>query len=201
MNTYDYIINKFDLDIKSPVRLVFKRYDLAGLFHELGFKRGAEIGVYKGEYSEVLCMRNPDLKLYSIDPWTVYKSKEIEPFADNQEKLTEFYKEAKKRLAPYNCEIIKKTSMEAIRDFRPNSLDFVYIDANHDYKHLSNDLAGWARRVRRGGIVSGHDYGHFKHRDRNLGTKKAIDEYVQKHNLDLFLVNRNYQTTWFFVKQ
>ena len=90
--------------------------------------------------------------------------------------------------------------MEAIKDFEPNSLDFVYIDANHDKEHVTEDIEEWAKIVRPGGIVSGHDYGHFKHKDRNLDTKEVINDYVKKHNKQLFLVNRNYQTSWFFCK-
>ena len=90
--------------------------------------------------------------------------------------------------------------MEAIKDFKPESLDFVYIDANHSYKNMKDDIEGWSKIVRKGGIVSGHDYGHFKHKDRNLGTKKAINEYIEKNKQKLFLVNSNFQTTWFFVK-
>lgn len=202
MKTLDYVLNKFNLspEVKSPVRLVFKRYDLAGMFGELGFKSGAEIGVYKGEFSEILCLQNPDLKLYCIDPWETYESEDPEFYAQDQKALDEFYQEAKTRLSKYNCQIIKKASMEAIKDFKPGSLDFVYIDANHSYKNMAEDIDGWSKIVRKDGIVSGHDYGHFKHKDRNLGTKKAINEYVEKHKKKLFLVNRNFQTSWFFVK-
>jgi len=90
--------------------------------------------------------------------------------------------------------------MEAIKDFNPRSLDFVYIDANHEYDFVKEDIVAWSKIVKVGGIVSGHDYGHFKHKDRNLGSKRAIDEYVKEHNKKLFLVNRNFQTSWFFVK-
>ena len=171
MTTYEKILKKFELpdDVKSPYKLKhFKRYDMAGMFKELGYKVGAEIGVYKGEYSEILCVQNPNLKLYCIDPWTVYETKENEFYSQNQEALDSFYEETKQRLAPYNCEIIKKTSMEAVEDFAPNSLDFVYIDANHDFDHVTEDLREWAKIVRTDGIVSGHDYGHYKHKDRSL---------------------------------
>ena len=202
MTTLDFVINKFNLNEKTkfPVKLVFKRYDMAGMFKELGFKMGAEIGVYKGGFSEILCVQNPGVKLYCIDPWKIYDSEEIEPYAHNQEALEEFYQEAVERLSKYNCEIIRKTSMEAIKGFKSESLDFVYIDANHSYKNMKEDIEGWSKIVRKGGIVSGHDYGHFKHKDRNLGTKRAIDGYIKEHNKKLFLVNRNYQTTWFFIK-
>ncbi len=92
--------------------------------------------------------------------------------------------------------------MEAVEQFKPGELDFVYIDAKHDFKHVSEDVDAWAKIVRVGGIVSGHDYGHFKYKDRGLEAKRAIDNYVKEHRIRmLFLVNQNYQTTWFFVKE
>ncbi len=201
--TFEYVLKKFYRihGEKSPTRLRFKRNNMAGMFNELGYKTGAEIGVYKGEYSEILCRENPGLKLYCVDPWKVYEGGEHEPFSQDQKALDGFYGEAVKRLAPYNCKIVRKTSMEAAKDFEPGSLDFVYIDANHTFDSVVEDLDVWAKIVREGGIVSGHDYGHFKHRDRNLETKRAINEHVKKYNISmLFLVNRNYQTSWFFVK-
>ena len=207
MNTYndttEYVMKKFYRvhGDESPLRLRYKRNEMAEMFRDLGYRTGAEIGVYTGEYSEMLCMKNPELHLYCIDPWMIYDSEEIEPFSQNQLALTIFYEETKKRLDPYNTTIMRKESVRALKEFEADSLDFVYIDANHDYKHMSEDLEGWAQKVRSGGIVSGHDYGHFKHRDRNIQTKRAIDEYVEKHGITLFLVNQNYQTTWFFVKR
>jgi predicted O-methyltransferase YrrM len=181
-------MDKFKLGEETtfPVKLVFKRYDMAGMFKDLRFRKGAEIGVDMGHYSEILCMLNPELKLYAIDSWE----------GDYQS----HYEDAKTRLAPYNCEIIRKPSMEAVKGFAPESLDFVYIDADHSYKSVSEDIKAWSRVVRKGGIISGHDYGHYKYKDRNLGSKRAINEYATAHNKKLFLVNRNYQTTWFVVK-
>ena len=49
------------------------RDDLALYFKERGYKTGAEIGVDRGLYSEVLCKSNPGVKLYCIDPWKIYK--------------------------------------------------------------------------------------------------------------------------------
>ncbi len=203
-DTFEYVMKKFYriYGESSPTRLRYKRNDMASMFSELGYKTGAEIGVYTGEYSEVLCIKNSGLKLHCVDPWEIYESKEIEPFSQNQKALDEFHADAVRRLKPFGCNIIKKTSMEAVKDFKPGSLDFVYIDANHDYEHTSEDLEEWAKIVRPGGIVSGHDYGHFKHRNRNIDTKRAIDEHVNKYNVEmLFLVNKNYQTTWFYVKR
>jgi hypothetical protein len=205
--TYDetsqYLMKKFyRVDGDSPARIRFKRNNLGGLFKELGFKVGAEIGVYTGNYSEVLCKGNPEMKLYSIDPWTVYESEGVdELYAQDQKALDGFYEETKTRLAPYNCEIIRKPSMEAVKDFKEGSLDFIYLDANHDLKHVTEDIDAWAKIVRSGGIVAGHDYGHFKRKDQGEPAKQAINAYVAEHKIKmLFLVNQNFQTTWFFVK-
>lgn len=201
--TLEFLMKKFYrvYGEKSPTRIRFKRNNLGKLFKELGFRYGAEIGVYKGEYSEVLCLGNPEMKLYCIDPWEMYESDNPEPYAKDQKALTGFYEEAKSRLSHYNTVIIKKPSMEAIKDFETESLDFIYLDANHDFKHVTEDLDAWAKIVRSGGIVSGHDYGHFKYRDRGLDAKKAIDNYVKKHKISmLWLINQNYQTSWMFVK-
>lgn len=130
------------------------RDDLPQFFLEMGFKVGAEIGVYKGEFSEKFAKAG--LKLYAIDPWRIYKD------YDNprgQSRLDFQYEHTKRVLSPYpQCEIIRKTSMEAADDFEDESLDFVYIDGNHEFRYIAEDLFEWTKKVKKGGIVAGHDY-------------------------------------------
>jgi len=130
------------------------RDDLPKFFVEMGFKVGAEIGVYKGEFSEKIAKTG--LTLYAIDPWRIYKD------YDNprgQARLDFQYEHTKRVLAPYpNCTIVRKTSMEAVEDFEDETLDFVYIDANHEFRYIAEDLYEWTKKVRKGGIVSGDDY-------------------------------------------
>lgn len=141
------------------------RDDLPQFFLEMGFKVGAEIGVYKGEFSEKFAKAG--LKLYAIDPWRIYKD-----FSNprGQERLDFQYEHTQRVLSPYpNCKIIRKTSMEAVEDFEDESLDFVYIDGNHEFRYIAEDLAEWTKKVRKGGIVSGHDYFFVK-----TGTREQI---------------------------
>lgn len=145
---------------------------LAELFAELGYKTGAEVGVQGGYFSEVLCKGNPGLKLKSVDPWTAYH-------AVSQEKQNHLYSLAVEKLSPYNVEIIKMTSMEAALIVPDNSLDFVYIDGLHDFDAVMMDLICWSKKVRSGGIVSGHDYtpGH------RMGVIPATHYYVAAHGI------------------
>jgi len=60
--------------------------------------------------------------------------------------------------------------MEAVEDFKDESLDFVYIDGHHGFRYVAEDLCEWTQKVKKGGIVSGHDYA--------LNKKGARDPYV-----------------------
>jgi len=186
------------------------RNDLAKLFSELGFDTGAEIGVECGLYSEVLCKANARLHLYCVDPWTAsaYEAG-INAIDTKQEPYDKRHAEALSRLAPYNCTIIRKPSMQALSDFEDSSLDFVYIDANHDFPNFINDLHYWMKKVRVGGIVSGHDYAHFSYKKHNH-VKRALQAYARSYRMiPLFIVGadeykegtvRDKYRSWFWVK-
>ena len=157
------------------------RTELARHFADLGFNVGAEVGVADGRYSEILCQQIPDLKLYSIDPWDVYNIK-----WRTQKYQNKAFEIAKKRLAPYNAILIKKTSVEASYFIDDNSLDFVFIDGVHSYDHVMEDIITWNRKVKKGGIISGHDY--YKFLDH--GVIHAVDDYTRHHKIKFNLTKR-----------
>jgi hypothetical protein len=130
------------------------RDDLPGFFKEMGFKKGVEIGVDKGEFSEKLAKAG--LTLFAVDPWKSYSD-----YIDSrgQARLDFLYEHTKRVLSSYpNCTVVRKTSMEAVVEFEDNSLDFVYIDGNHQFKYVAEDLFEWSKKVKPGGIICGHDY-------------------------------------------
>jgi len=129
------------------------RDDLPEFFKEMGYKVGAEIGVLRGEFTEKFGQAG--LKMYAIDSWKNYLDYHRHPAEEPYEIM---YEMTKKRLEPYDCTIIRKTSMEAVEGFKANSLDFVYIDGNHKLRHVIDDIYEWSLRVRSGGVICGHDY-------------------------------------------
>lgn len=56
---------------------------------------------------------------------------------------------------------IAKPSVEAAQEFEDGSIDFVFIDGDHTYPSVANDLNAWVRKVRPGGIIAGHDYDEY----------------------------------------
>ena len=151
------------------------KYDLLKYFAELGFTTGAEIGVAKGYFSRKMCEIIPNLKLYSIDSWASY----------TPEWSNEKYKMTIKTLAPFNATVIRKTSMEAVKDFKDNSLDFVFIDASHFFPRVLEDITEWSKKVRIGGIVSGDDY----YSTNNSGVIRAVEKYTKEHNIKFNLTD------------
>jgi hypothetical protein len=54
---------------------------------------------------------------------------------------------------------IKMTSVEAAALYEDASLDFVFIDADHTYEGVKQDIIAWLPKLKNGGILAGHDYG------------------------------------------
>ena len=180
------------------------RKALAKHFAELGFKIGAEIGIAEGYFSEVICKQNRGVRLFCIDSWLYYKG-----YRDfrKRSQYNGLEKRARERLEPFGCIVIKKFSMDAVKDFKDESLDFVYIDAHHGYDYVKEDIREWTKKVRKGGIVSGHDYYIMK--SGNDGVVRAVNEYVKKYGYELNLTDKDRknplpderQQNWYFYKK
>jgi hypothetical protein len=202
MTTQEYILKKFSLSLndKTPMPLKISqigRDGLAELFCELGFKTGAEIGVFEGEYSEILCRSNPKLKLYCIDPWIPHKG-----YMDHTRKSTleNALNKTKTRLAPFNCELVKKYSQDALADFLDGVLDFVYIDGDHSFQTCTDDIVGWSKKVKIGGIIAGHDF--WKNDNQHIKVYEAVSEYTKSHNLKpWFVLTAQHPRSWMWIKQ
>lgn len=211
MNTLDYIVKKYNLDLtkvsedKYVVIPGVRRVDLAKLFAELNFEVGAEIGVMRGGYSKVICQNNPQAKLYAIDSWKAYE--QYDDFT-KESQFPDFYNYAVNLLSKYNCKIIRKSSMEAVGDFKDESLDFVYIDANHALKYVVEDIVEWTKKVRKGGIVAGHDFKLDEKDPLKSHVVHALNAYIASYNIDYVFIlgkrltkDRDIIRSWFFVKQ
>lgn len=181
--------------------MIKNRIELAQHLNTLNKGRtvGAEIGVADGRYSEILCKSIDDLELYCVDPWAKYDGNWRSD--DYQEGA---YQKALERLQSYDVEIIRKTSIPAVLEFGRDSLDFVFIDGAHDFDNTMLDIITWAGRVRKGGIVAGHDYYHFG----NSGVIEAVNAYIQVHKIDLHLTLRDESAhkddrvpCWWFIKK
>lgn len=202
--TRKYLLDKFQIAedaARMPVRLRnYSRHGgLTSLYRELGFKVGAEIGVEQGKFSFEICRDNPGVKLYCIDPWKAYRR-----YVDHvsQSKLDRFYEEAVERLKGFDCTFVRKFSLDAAKDFAPGSLDFVFIDGNHHFDFVVQDIIAWVPIVREGGLVCGHDYrGEDKNPRLPFHVVQATNAYTDAHKIrPWFVTNADRCPSWFWVK-
>lgn len=145
---------------------------------ERGARFGVEIGTDHGKYAEQLCYGIEGLKLLCVDPWVAY-TEGVE--VHTQEEMDQIYEEVKKRLSPYECILEKTTSMEMAQRVKDNSLDFVFIDGNHRYDYVLEDITEWTKKVKPGGIVAGHDYKIDP--VNNYGVIEAINKYTKDNHI------------------
>ena len=121
-----------------------------------------EIGVHKGS-NMITMQKNLNIsKIYAIDPYN----------------SDYYYNIAHDRLKRFkNIIWIRKTSDDAIDDIK-EQVDFVYIDGDHSYNVVKNDLELYIKKVKPDGIIAGHD---FEFRD----VATAVTEYASNNNLKI----------------
>ncbi|MGA2089340.1 MAG: class I SAM-dependent methyltransferase, partial [Stellaceae bacterium] len=122
----------------------------------------AEIGVWKGDFSQEILRRNPK-ELHLIDPWLFSPSYPQRYYggaiARNQHDMDAILAQVKSRFGGNpEVKIHRKKSFEAARQFPEFYFDWVYIDGDHSYEAVLGDLVAWYPKVKHKGIIALDDY-------------------------------------------
>lgn len=181
------------------------RYYLPNLLALMGLcGEGVEVGACEGFFSEAILERSLLRMLYLVDPWKTF-SKEVYNDSTNSSQAghEKNYINCVERLKPFpgRSSILRMTSVEAAPLFDDDSLEFAFIDANHERPEVVKDLNAWYPKVKKGGIYAGHDYlpdGTNNH--GTFGVKSAVDEFTFKHNETLLVCQDEEWPTWYFIK-
>ncbi len=177
------------------------RNDLPQLLKDLGYKEGAEIGVYRADFTKKFC--EAGLKMFAIDPWMGYVG------AGRSEKVQEMqdynYECAQKNVAQYpDCKLIRKSSMDALADFKKESLDFVYIDGDHRFPFIAEDIYFWYDKVKKGGVICGDDYFCTSPEANNVQchVEPVVDAFVATKRIpNFYIIGRNdKKPSWIIFK-
>jgi len=146
----------------------------------------AEIGVFFGYNSRDLNKFLNISKLYLIDPYEKYEGYK-------KDSAYNLLKRAKKNSHKINKKKnifwIEKFSDKAVKDIKED-LDFLYIDGNHEYEFVKKDLELYWKKIKKGGIMAGHDIQY-------RGVSKALLEFANKNNLE---VNFGDRRDWWIIK-
>lgn len=127
---------------------------LCARLQHAGYRVGAEIGVQFGDHAGEILARVA-CTLWCIDSWAIGGRRKKQRFSPD-----EIYAFAAGRLSKFGerAKLLRVASVEAAAQFGHNSLDFVYIDADHSAAAVAADLEAWYPVVRYGGMICGHDY-------------------------------------------
>jgi hypothetical protein len=164
-----YHFNQFISVMKNPVVLEI----------------GCDIGDTAFSYLEC----NPNLILYSIDPYDDYVDWNGKVLNDRQK----LYQHVVDRFKPFGerFKLVRSTSDEAVSLFEDEFFDLIFIDGLHTYEQLSKDCDNYYSKLKTGSIFSGHDYTVID------GVNRAVNEFSQKLNKE---VHRGENDTWFWIK-
>ena len=148
---------------------------------------GAEIGVWKGDFSDkILEVVNPK-ELHLIDPWkheplALYKYALYGGLAKRgQDEMDRHYAAVCARFDAQarrgQVKIHRGYSAEVLGQFPDDFLDWVYIDGNHLYEYVKRDIDLSFRKTKVGGWVTGDDCvdGQWW----KDGVKRAVDEFAK----------------------
>lgn len=140
----------------------------------------AEIGVHEGDFSrQILDAVGPE-RLHLIDPWRQGEGLFGKQAASEQATVEERYAGVRERFAEEieagRVVIHRALSSEVVEEFPDSYLGWVYVDGNHLYEFVKQDLELYYPKVQAGGYLAGDDYGVRGYWEN--GVQRAVDEFV-----------------------
>jgi len=197
------------------------REDFTIIFNTLNYNLGTELGTYQGTFAKHI-LNNWNGNLICID---------LFDREDNNDLLnsTGFYKHNlpnKNLILPTfnhntksvknNCLTIQSDTTNAAKFFPDNYFDFIYIDADHSYNAVLNDIINWYPKLKPKGLFAGHDFlNEFDYSQKNneiyqpynkseyvgtFGVNTAVTDFTNQYNIKFYTTNEPYWKSWYWFK-
>jgi hypothetical protein len=193
------------------------RNQLGSLLEELNFKDGVEIGVQRARFASIRVLPKwKSCRSYTlVDLWG-HQANYVDGANAGQREQESIYNEAKKRLKPFAniTQFMRMKSSDAATKIANTSLDFVYVDARHDYCGAKEDIFLYWPKLRPGGLMAGHDFVYAGDVVGDVGgnwsicgdgsvhhgaVRGAVEEFVKEKGLAL-QTTKEMHATWMFRK-
>ena len=139
-----------------------------------------EVGVWQGKSACYMAVEiinsGKKIKFDCVDTWDfVETSKEF-----SKEQFNGLYDKFLNNIKPVreHINVVRSLSWEAANNYTDNSLDFVFIDAAHDYDSVTKDIFAWYPKIKIGGTIAGHDYAP------GVGVYDAVNDFFKTNVID-----------------
>ena len=172
---------------------------------------GAEIGVAQGDYSALILERAKPSELHLVDPWshlepgsdllqasdmlaevgeTLAPGDELAPVPANAEGDEQFAAISARFDGDPRVRFHRQYSYKAAAGFDEAYFDFVYLDGNHHYEFVLQDLQDFAAKLKPGGLLFGHDFFEDAFaRDEHYGVVDAVNTFLKRSDFRFLMLS------------
>lgn len=178
------------------------RIDIPVWLNDKGMTGSAvEIGVCQGGFAHGVLKLWQGKEYVMVDPWKQQPRNVYKECTDGMNYdtayaacvgLTKEYPIAK---------TMRMLSVDAVPKFPDNYFDWVYIDGNHCFEAVMQDLDGWYPKLKVGGVFSGHDFYTDINWPHWCEVKKAVMEWLPKHGYSMDDIHRMTCSSWMLIKR
>jgi cephalosporin hydroxylase len=156
---------------------------IPSIINKNGYANVIEVGTAFGGHASAI-LKTTIASLICIDSFVIYEG----GFFDNQIDYDSLYEFTKNRITGPRCSLFRGNSKEAfplVLELSNGGLkfDLVFIDADHSYEAVKEDIAMYSRVIREGGTLSGHDYNP----EGFPGVCQAVNEFAKENDLKVEL--------------
>lgn len=148
----------------------------------------AELGVAEAYFSDEL-LTNGIERLYSIDVWNCIQGQRGDGGSEKSWHLKNF-EAAKERLKKHGDKsvILRGFTNEMAWMIPDNTCGLIYVDCDHSYEAVKQDIRNYWGKLVMGGIMAFHD---FESEAANYGVKQAVYEWAGEHDLAVYLISED----------
>lgn len=157
------------------------------------FIRIVEVGSYCGDSTLIINSIIKNALIDSVDPWEMYREDNSTYDLENQRlELQEAEKKFEENIKLFsNIRKNKTKSLDFCKSVENDSIDMVYIDGDHSYLPVKNDLLAWGKKVKIGGILSGHDYSWSNVNTAILEVTKSTPMHVFEDGSWMYVMTKD----------
>jgi len=159
----------------------------------------AELGIFKGEFSKIILEKVSPSELFLVD---LFPEEICSGDKDGNNivwvNLEQMYDQIVEEFKQFqHIKVIKSYTSDFLNSLEDEYLDAVYIDADHSYEGVKLDLNLSLKKVKKGGIIMGHDYTY----DKFPGVVNAVNQFCENNNLKIDILTEDGCPTYLIYKK